>query len=146
MFYLYLHHQDEQPLFDSKLKKTIRNTLFGQKWKKMKLENTKAQMRKGVLELCILSIIAEKEVYPSDIIKKLKESELIIVEGTLYPLLTRLKNAGLLGYSWKESKAGPPRKYYTITDDGQTFLKDLLGSWDNLVNAVSNSTQKLKSA
>ena len=112
----------------------------------MKLENTKAQMRKGVLELCILSIIAEKEVYPSDIIKKLKESELIIVEGTLYPLLTRLKNAGLLAYTWKESKAGPPRKYYTMTDEGHAFLKDLLGSWTNLVNAVSNSTQKLKIA
>ena len=112
----------------------------------MKLENTKAQMRKGVLELCILSIIAEKEAYPSDIIKKLKESELIIVEGTLYPLLTRLKNAGLLSYNWKESKSGPPRKYYQITDDGQVFLKDLLGSWNNLVNAVSNSTQKLKIA
>jgi len=112
----------------------------------MKLENTKAQMRKGVLELCILSIIAEKEVYPSDIIKKLKESELIIVEGTLYPLLTRLKNAGLLGYSWKESKSGPPRKYYTITEEGQAFLQDLLGSWNDLVNAVSNSTQKLKIA
>ena len=112
----------------------------------MKLENTKAQMRKGVLELCILSIIAEKEVYPSDIIKKLKESELIIVEGTLYPLLTRLKNAGLLGYNWKESKTGPPRKYYTMTDDGHAFLKELIGSWDNLVNAVSKSTQKLKIA
>ena len=112
----------------------------------MKLENTKAQMRKGVLELCILSIIAEKEAYPSDIIKKLKESELIIVEGTLYPLLTRLKNAGLLSYNWKESKTGPPRKYYTLTDEGHVFLKDLLGSWNNLVNAVSNSTQKLKIA
>jgi len=112
----------------------------------MKLENTKAQMRKGVLELCILSIIAEKEVYPSEIIKKLKESELIIVEGTLYPLLTRLKNAGLLGYSWKESKTGPPRKYYTMTDEGHSFLKELIGSWTNLVNAVSKSTQKLKIA
>ena len=112
----------------------------------MKLENTKAQMRKGVLELCILSIIAEKEAYPSDIIKKLKESELIIVEGTLYPLLTRLKNAGLLGYNWKESKTGPPRKYYSLTDEGHAFLKDLLVSWTNLVNAVSNSTQKFKTA
>jgi len=112
----------------------------------MKLENTKAQMRKGVLELCILSIIAEKEAYPSDIITKLKESELIIVEGTLYPLLTRLKNAGLLSYNWKESRSGPPRKYYSITAEGKGFLKDLLGSWNNLVNAVSNSTQKLKIA
>jgi len=81
----------------------------------MKLENTKAQMRKGLLELCVLSIIAEKEAYPSDIIKKLKESKLIVVEGTLYPLLSRLKKSELLAYSWKESKSGPPRKYYTLT-------------------------------
>jgi len=115
-----------------------------QKSEKMKLENTKAQMRKGVLELCILSIISEQEAYPSDIIKRLKESELIIVEGTLYPLLTRLKNAGILTYSWKESKSGPPRKYYTMTDDGHTFLKDLHGSWNSLVKAVKDSTKKLK--
>jgi len=109
----------------------------------MKLENTKAQMRKGVLELCILSIISEQEAYPSDIIKRLKESELIIVEGTLYPLLTRLKNAGLLTYNWKESKSGPPRKYYAMTDDGHSFLKDLMGSWKSLVKAVNGSTKKL---
>ncbi|MBT8220034.1 MAG: PadR family transcriptional regulator, partial [Bacteroidia bacterium] len=98
------------------------------------------------LELCILSIIAEKEAYPSDIIKKLKESELIIVEGTLYPLLTRLKNASLLSYNWKESKTGPPRKYYSITDEGHEFLKNLLLTWNNLSEAVSNATQKLKIA
>lgn len=109
----------------------------------MKLENAKAQMRKGVLELCILSIISQQEVYPSDIIKKLKESELIVVEGTLYPLLTRLKNAGLLSYNWKESKSGPPRKYYTMTDEGHAFRKDLLSSWKHLVSAVNNSTKKL---
>lgn len=112
----------------------------------MKIENTKAQMRKGVLELCILSIIAEKEVYPSEIIGKLKEAELIVVEGTLYPLLTRLKNAGLLAYNWKESKTGPPRKYYQITDDGKTFLDGLLDSWSALVNAVGKSTRKRKTA
>jgi PadR family transcriptional regulator PadR len=98
----------------------------------MKLENTKAQMRKGILELCILSIIAEEEAYPSDIIKKLKKSELIIVEGTLYPLLTRLKNAGLLHYNWQESSSGPPRKYYHITDEGEQFLGGLLGTWNQL--------------
>lgn len=87
----------------------------------MKLENTKAQMRKGVLELCVMSIIAKKEAYPSDIISKLKEAELIVVEGTLYPLLTRLKNSALLNYTWKESKSGPPRKYYHITDEGKEF-------------------------
>lgn len=110
----------------------------------MKLENTKAQMRKGVLELCILSIISEQEAYPSDIIKRLKESELIIVEGTLYPLLTRLKNAGLLTYNWKESTSGPPRKYYAMTDEGHSFLKSLHGSWNHLVKAVKDSTKKLK--
>ena len=109
----------------------------------MKLENTKAQMRKGVLELCILSIIAEEEVYPSDIIKKLKASELIVVEGTLYPLLTRLKNADLLHYSWKESTSGPPRKYFHITSEGRNFLDGLIGTWNHLVHAVNQSTKNI---
>ncbi|MCP3929696.1 MAG: PadR family transcriptional regulator [Bacteroidetes bacterium] len=109
----------------------------------MKIENTKAQMRKGVLELCILSIISEGEAYPSDIIKKLKESELIVVEGTLYPLLTRLKNAGLLHYNWRESTSGPPRKYYYITENGGSFLGGLLNTWGQLVNAVTNTTKNI---
>ena len=109
----------------------------------MKLENTKAQMRKGVLELCILSIIAEEEVYPSDIINKLKGVELIVKEGTLYPLLTRLKNAGLLEYSWKESKSGPPRKYYKTTPAGESFLQGLMGVWNQLVFAVQQSTKNV---
>ncbi len=109
------------------------------------LTNTKAQMRKGVLELCILSIIAEQEAYPSDIITKLKEYELIVVEGTLYPLLTRLKNAGLLHYNWKESRSGPPRKYYHITDTGSQFLDDLIGTWNQLVFAVNQSTKNITS-
>lgn len=100
-------------------------------------------MRRGILELCILSIISEEEAYPSDIIKKLKESELIVVEGTLYPLLTRLKNAGLLHYTWKESKSGPPRKYYQLTDAGQEFLHGLLDTWNQLVNAVKNTTKNI---
>ena len=83
------------------------------------LENTQAQMRKGVLEFCILSILSNQEVYPSDIISRMKESKLIVVEGTLYPLLTRLKNAGLLQYRWIESKSGPPRKYYSLTPLGE---------------------------
>ena len=83
----------------------------------MKFENTKAQMKKGVLEMCILGIISEKEAYPSDIITKLKQAEMIVVEGTMYPLLTRLKNAGFLHYNWQESSAGPPRKYYHITEE-----------------------------
>ena len=110
----------------------------------MKLENTKAQMRKGILELCALSIISEKEAYPSDIIKKLKASELIVVEGTLYPLLTRLKNSGILSYIWKESKSGPPRKYYNLTSEGEEFLNGLLGTWEQLNHAVNQSTKKLK--
>jgi len=110
----------------------------------MKLENTKAQMRKGVLELCILSIIKEEEAYPSDIIKKLKLSEMIVVEGTLYPLLTRLKNAGLLHYKWQESNSGPPRKYYHLTEDGTSFLDELMSTWNNLVHAVNQSTKNLQ--
>ncbi len=108
----------------------------------LKLENTKAQMRKGVLELCVLSIISEEEVYPSDIIKKLKEAKLIVVEGTLYPLLNRLKNAQLLDYSWKESMTGPPRKYYHITPEGEGFLEELMATWDELNKAVYRSTNK----
>ena len=109
----------------------------------MKIENTRAQMRKGVLELCVLSIIADKEAYPSDIIGKLKESKLIVVEGTLYPLLNRLKNADLLHYTWKESNAGPPRKYYHITKEGKNFLDGLLDTWNELNHAVNQSTIKL---
>ena len=109
----------------------------------MKIENAKAQMRKGVLELCILSIIAQKEAYPSDIIRKLKDSEMIVVEGTLYPLLTRLKDAGLLQYTWQESTSGPPRKYFQLTDEGRTFLQGLLEAWQELVNAVGQTTNNI---
>jgi PadR family transcriptional regulator PadR len=108
----------------------------------MNLEKTKAQMRKGVLELCILSIIAEKDAYASDILEKLKEAKLIVVEGTLYPLLTRLKNEGLLNYRWEESKSGPPRKYYTMTEIGIKVLDDLNVSWQDLVKAVNKITVK----
>jgi PadR family transcriptional regulator PadR len=103
----------------------------------MKIENTKAQMRKGVLEYCILSILSKSDAYASDIIKELKEAKMIVVEGTLYPLLTRLKNAGLLSYRWEESTQGPPRKYYTSTDVGNEFLKELDSSWQELVDAVN---------
>lgn len=102
----------------------------------MKIENTKAQMRKGVLEFCILSILAKKEAYPSEVIDMLKEGKLIVVEGTLYPLLTRLKNAGLLKYRWEESKSGPPRKYYQLTEVGVEFMKELETTWNELVKAV----------
>ena len=108
----------------------------------MNLEKTKAQMRKGVLELCILSIIAEKDAYASDILEKLKEAKLIVVEGTLYPLLTRLKNEGMLNYRWEESKSGPPRKYYTLTEIGIKVLDDLNVNWQDLVKAVNKITIK----
>jgi len=111
----------------------------------MNIENTKAQMRKGILELCVLSIIAEKEAYPSDIITHLKNSKpkLIVKEGTMYPLLTRLKNSGILSYSWRESEKGqkgPPRKYYTLTEQGRVFLDELLETWNDLVATVNATT------
>jgi PadR family transcriptional regulator PadR len=107
----------------------------------MKIDNMKAQMRKGVLDMCILSLLSSEEMYTSDIIDKLKNSQLVVVEGTLYPLLTRLKNAGLLEYYWQESNYGPPRKYFRITADGQSFLKDLKESWEEINQAVSLTTQ-----
>ena len=108
----------------------------------MKLENTKAQMRKGVLEFCILSILKVKEAYPSEIIVALKEAKLIVVEGTLYPLLTRLKNAGLLSYRWEESTGGPPRKYYALTETGTLFLTELNTTWSTLLKAVNRVTSE----
>lgn len=103
----------------------------------MDLENTKAQMRKGILEYCILSILSRNSCYASDIIKELKEAKVIVVEGTLYPLLTRQKNSGLLSYRWEESQQGPPRKYYELTPSGKEYLKDLDNSWEELVESVN---------
>jgi len=103
----------------------------------MNLDNTKAQMKKGVLEYCIFAILSKDSRYTSDIIQELKEAKVIVVEGTLYPLLTRQKNAGLLSYRWEESTQGPPRKYYELTDKGKSFLKELDNSWNDLVKAVS---------
>lgn len=108
----------------------------------MNIRNAKAQMRKGVLEYCILTILIQNDCYASDIIKKMKESELIVVEGTLYPLLTRQKNAGFLSYRWEESTQGPPRKYYRLTDEGRNFLDELDASWDDLVQAVQSIKNK----
>ena len=104
-------------------------------------ENTQTQMRKGILEYCILSIISRGEIYASDIINELKKAELLVVEGTLYPLLTRLKNNGLLSYNWKESTSGPPRKYYQITPLGRDVLMKLDVTWKELLFAVETSLQ-----
>jgi PadR family transcriptional regulator PadR len=105
----------------------------------MNIENTKAQMRKGVLEYCILALLAKKEAYPSELIELLQKSKLIVVEGTLYPLLTRLKNAELLTYRWEESSSGPPRKYYRLTESGESFLNELHQTWNELKLAVENN-------
>lgn len=95
------------------------------------------QMRKGVLELCTLAIISEKDAYASDIIDTLKASDLIVVEGTLYPMLTRLKNEGMLSYRWEESTSGPPRKYYQLTSEGKETLNRLKQNWEDLTKAVN---------
>lgn len=110
----------------------------------MNIENAKQQMRKGILEYCVLSIIAEEEAYPSDIIEKLKQVKLIIVEGTLYPLLTRLKNEGILSYRWEESPSGPPRKYYKLTAVGKSALKELHKAWEELEQTVAIIRKKSK--
>ena len=109
-----------------------------QKNQEMNIENTQAQMRKGILEYCILLIIAQQDAYVPDIISKLKASKMIVVEGTIYPLLTRLKNTGLLSYRWEESQQGPPRKYYSITEQGRDFLKELENPWNELTSAVNS--------
>jgi len=108
----------------------------------MKIENTKAQMRKGVLEYCILSVLKDGEAYTSDILETLKDAKMLVVEGTIYPLLTRLKNAGLLNYRWEESSSGPPRKYYELTETGRLFLKELDTTWGELQDAVSKVTRQ----
>ncbi len=106
----------------------------------MNVENTKAQMRKGVLEFCILSLLSGHEAYTSEILNTLKESKLLVVEGTVYPLLNRLKKEGLLTYRWEESTSGPPRKYYTITPLGEEILNELRKTWSDLQRAVENTT------
>jgi len=102
-----------------------------------KADSTIAQMRKGVLEMCVVAAISSREAYASDILDRLKQSHLIVVEGTLYPILTRLKNEGFLSYRWEESNSGPPRKYYSITPEGLVFLSELRSGWNELVSAVS---------
>ena len=106
----------------------------------MSTNNFKTQIRKGLIEFCVLQIISRGEVYTTDIILELQKSKMIVVEGTLYPLLNRLKASNYVDYSWKESKQGPPRKYYVLTENGQLFLKELDKTWNNLVNAVNQVT------
>ena len=108
----------------------------------MNVENTQVQMRKGILEYCVLEIIARGEAYASDMLIELTAAKMLVVEGTLYPLLTRLKNAGIIEYNWKESQAGPPRKYYKLTDTGTTFLSQLRNTWIELVASIQHITSK----
>ncbi len=115
--------------------------LCGVKLNKMNIENTQSQMRKGVLEYCILSIIRKKEAYPGDIIDKMKGAGLQLLEGTLYPLLNRLKNAGVLSYRWVESTSGPPRKYFQLTPKGEKFYLLLQSTWNELASGVEALTR-----
>jgi len=108
----------------------------------MNIENTQSQMRKGVLEFCILSVIKRGEVYPSDIIEEMKKANLNLLEGTLYPLLTRLKNADLLTYRWVESSSGPPRKYFSLTEKGAAFYQELEQTWNEMVSSVETVTSQ----
>lgn len=115
----------------------------------MKIENTQVQMRKGILEFCILHIISRGEVYASDMLEELTSAKIMVVEGTLYPLLTRLRKAGLVDYKWVESNSGPPRKYYTLTEEGGDFLGQLNGTWTELydsTNLIINNTNGKKSS
>jgi PadR family transcriptional regulator PadR len=106
--------------------------------KNVNTENVRAQMRKGVLEYCILLLLAKEDAYASSIITKLKEANMIVVEGTLYPLLIRQKNQGLLQYRWEESPQGPPRKYYAITDKGREQLAEMNNAWQEIITTIDN--------
>lgn len=111
----------------------------------MNIDNLKSQMRKGMLEFCVLLLLSRRDAYASEIITEMKEAHLIVMEGTLYPLLTRLKNDGLLAYRWEESTSGPPRKYYTITPDGTEFLEQLKNSWEEMSLTVTHLINKSQS-
>ncbi|MBO5267392.1 MAG: PadR family transcriptional regulator [Muribaculaceae bacterium] len=104
----------------------------------MNIENLKSQMRKGMLEFCVLLILRQRAAYASEMIAALKDAHLIVVEGTLYPLLTRLKNDGLLAYEWQESTSGPPRKYYSLTPLGEQFLQQLSASWKEISDSINH--------
>ena len=104
----------------------------------MNEDNVKVQMRKGILEYCILSILSREDSYAPKIIAELKEAQMIVVEGTLYPILTRQKNAGLLTYRWEESPQGPPRKYYSLTEQGYAYLAQWDKAWEDMVKQIEN--------
>ncbi len=108
----------------------------------MNLENTQIQMRKGILEFCVLQVISRGEVYASDMLEELTFVKIIVVEGTLYPLLTRLRKAGLVEYKWVESTSGPPRKYYKLTSEGSNFLSKLSETWKDLSRSTRLITSK----
>lgn len=114
---------------------------FLDNYERMKVENTQIQMRKGILEFCILHIISRGEVYASDMLEELTSAKIIVVEGTLYPLLTRLRKAELLEYKWVESTSGPPRKYYTLTQEGSKFLDKLNTTWEELHESTNKIIQ-----
>jgi PadR family transcriptional regulator, regulatory protein PadR len=118
------------------------NEFRNQNYLIMNVANTQIQMRKGLLEFCVLHIISRGEVYTSDLIDELTQAQMIVVEGTLYPLLNRLKSAELVIYRWVESEAGPPRKYYSITEEGKNFLRTLAETWSSLVTSTQEITAK----
>lgn len=129
------------PTFAAQFENTLKNRTKQETHNKMNVDNAKSQMRKGMLEYCIMLLLEERPYYTSDIITRLREANLLVVEGTLYPLLTRLKNDGVLSYQWQESTQGPPRKYYALTEDGKQMLVQLESAWDELESTV----HKLKS-
>ncbi len=132
IFYLVLGHARYYSVYCSK---NIQYSI-------MKVENTQIQMRKGILEFCILHIISRGEVYASDMLEELTTARIMVVEGTIYPLLTRLRKAGLVEHKWVESTSGPPRKYYTITDEGIMFLDQLDTTWKELIISTEKIIQK----
>jgi PadR family transcriptional regulator PadR len=100
-------------------------------------ESALVSMRKGMIEFCAMLIIDKGKVYTSDILKQLKSANLLVVEGTLYPLLSRLKSESLVDYAWEESKSGPPRKYYTLTEAGKEMLSQSKEAWKELTNSIT---------
>ena len=125
------------------------NSIIPKQSQSMNIENAQVQMRKGILEFCIMHIISRGEVYASDMLDELTSAKIMVVEGTLYPLLTRLKNSGLLDYKWVESSSGPPRKYYILTDTGRKFLEEMQQTWAELsdsVNTIVNKTHDIKNS